>query len=160
MDAIVKNIANTKRKETLRAFWASEKGIKVRKKISKNNLENRDYSITSQSLKDFWDSKEGLTKRETSHSHLKGITRPNEVKDKISLKLQGHAVSQKTRDAVSKAQKDRKHSKETIAKRSVGIEKSKISGKYWENLQKGLKLRPNKFEQKVAVLLPYTFLYT
>ena len=153
-------IANIKRKKTLKKFWASEAGTVVKVKISKNNLENRNYSNVSEAMKTFWNSEEGIEKRKTIQSHRKDIPRTDAVKDKISLKLQGHEVSQETRDIVSRTQAGRKHSPEQIAKRMVGIQESKKNGKYWENLQKGLKLRPNKFEQKIAVLLPETFMYT
>ena len=72
----------------------------------------------------------------------------------------GYKAPQNVKDAVSKAQTGRKHSDEEKKKRAASIQRAKDEGRYWDSFQRALKLRPNKFEQRVVALLPEKFQYT
>lgn len=156
--------ANKKRSLKLKEFYASEKG-KLRMKeilIARSSSAEAANEKRKESLKRYYQTEDGKKAAKSRGESKKGKARSEEVRRKIRLTgyQKGHSVSEETKRAISRAQKGTKQSFERIRARVEAINRRKDCGDYWENLQKGLKLRPNKFEQKIALLLPDSFHYT
>jgi hypothetical protein len=112
----------------------------------------------SVSLRAFWSSIDGQACLERRRVKMIGQKRPEYAK-KMRAFRQTPAGKDAIRRSVAHAI-GHKDSKETIAKRVASVQKAKDEGRYWNALQRGLKQRPNKFEQKIVDLLPAEFQYT
>jgi len=145
----------------LRAYWKSPQGKDRQKELAQSTRGIKRPEV-SKKLKEFYQTDIGKQITARLANKRRGIPRSSETlaKIKASKAINGYRAPQNVKDAVSKAQTGRKHSPEEIAKRKESLKRSMQSQKYWDALQKGLKLRPNKFEQKIAAFLPSDFQYT
>ena len=114
-----------------------------------------------------------LSEEQRQHRLSKHIIVSEETKQKIRVGHLGKKLSKEHKYKIGLASTGRRHSKETIEKQRaiqkklansperIQQRKEMLNTKeYWEKLQAGLKLRPNKFEQKIAKLIPQAFQYT
>ena len=155
-------VAETGKKISLanKAFYQTSEGKELRKNFSKvrKGKPNKKTSISCKTWHQSFEGKEFHKKM-----RLQKLGKPIHTqgsKERIRQVLLGIPRPPQVGIAVRKAQLGRKHTPEHIAKQQATMKIVKSYPEYWEKLQKGLKLRPNKFEQKVAKLLPISFSFS
>ena len=157
--------ANEKRSKTLKEFWSSKEGNekKVQAQLKRNLKKKEIYDKQKLSLRKFYDSPEGrlLSKQRTVIPWNKGLSATtNEKIKRVADIRKGVKRSDEMKQQMSRSHIGLKQSQETVDKRKEKMKVIKQEKEYWDKLQKGLKLRPNKFEQKIAKFLPSSFQYT